>query len=775
MAMIICPAGMTHAQEGVVINEVMQSNIDYIMVENDFPDSWVELYNPTSSDIDLCGYYFGEKTDPAKDYQLPVGTVVPAMGHLVIYCDKEGEGLHTNFRVDAGNASLYLLDPQGNVVDHLDMAEMPAANIAYGRVTDGAEEWQYELTPTIGLPNAGGGSSALLPDPVFSVKGGVVKGSNVMVTISTPEGVELPDDAKLYVTVDGSEPTKKSRFVSNNYTFNLTKTTVIRAKFISDKALSPRSVTQSYIFHPRELSMPVISLVSDQGYFYDANNGILVANVNDGKPNYMQKWRRPVNVEYFDVEGESVVFNQLGETAVSGVSTREFPQKSMKIYTNKRFGKKNFKGKFWEDKPGVKKIKSFVIRSGGNNSFLARINDAAVQKLFGTHVDNMDWQAYQPVVVYLNGWYLGEFGMRERSDENYVEANYDGLEDVEVADEASYQSPVAGTLFESFRNDYRRADVTYAELDAQMDMDNFVKTLIAEIYGQNTDYPTNNVSMWRPLADGGKWRWILKDMDRFGVNLILYPPTFDMFNYMFNPDPLQYSGLYHFDLYKKMVSFPEFRENLIDKLSVYLGDFLRADVVTELIDRMDAEVYDEVKATFSNYNVKFNNFTSGTNYLKATVADRPSVLYGQMASYFGLGKVLGMKIVANGQDVRVNDVPLTEGDFDGAYFADRKLRLSSGADDCGWTMSVAHKDGTVEEKVFEDSNVTVLLSEYMKGVNDAIEVTFTAAKVDDGISAPMMLTGDAEGEVYGVNGVKENRDLLQKGKVYIVGGKKLIK
>lgn len=47
----------------VFINEIMQSNIDCIMDDlNDFPDSWVEVYNGTSSVINLADYKLGETT-----------------------------------------------------------------------------------------------------------------------------------------------------------------------------------------------------------------------------------------------------------------------------------------------------------------------------------------------------------------------------------------------------------------------------------------------------------------------------------------------------------------------------------------------------------------------------------------------------------------------------------------------------------------------------------------------------------------------------------------
>ena len=48
---------------GLVINELMQSNIDCVMDDrNEFPDSWVELYNNSGETVAL------------KDYRLGIGT-----------------------------------------------------------------------------------------------------------------------------------------------------------------------------------------------------------------------------------------------------------------------------------------------------------------------------------------------------------------------------------------------------------------------------------------------------------------------------------------------------------------------------------------------------------------------------------------------------------------------------------------------------------------------------------------------------------------------------
>lgn len=79
-AMIAAMAVPTAATAGIVINEVMQSNVYCIMDDiNEFPDSWVELYNSGDTDIDLKGYRIGTKDKVKKCYKLP-SAVVPAGG-----------------------------------------------------------------------------------------------------------------------------------------------------------------------------------------------------------------------------------------------------------------------------------------------------------------------------------------------------------------------------------------------------------------------------------------------------------------------------------------------------------------------------------------------------------------------------------------------------------------------------------------------------------------------------------------------------------------------
>ena len=99
----------TSVQAQVVINELMQSNIDCIMDDlNEFPDSWVELYNSGTEAVNLQDYKLGTKDKAKKAWQLPNQTL-NAKSYVVVYCDKEETGLHTDFRLETGkDGNVYL-------------------------------------------------------------------------------------------------------------------------------------------------------------------------------------------------------------------------------------------------------------------------------------------------------------------------------------------------------------------------------------------------------------------------------------------------------------------------------------------------------------------------------------------------------------------------------------------------------------------------------------------------------------------------------------------
>lgn len=738
------------AQGKLCINELMQSNVDFLMIDHDFPDSWIELYNGTDTLISVRNYRIGPTNVPAEGFKITTTEkYIEPGGHLLFYCDKtSGIPFHCDFNLETGKGKLYLWDNKRHIVDSISYEKMLAPNVAYGRVNDGDSEWQYELTPTPGSSNNSMECQEVLPEPLFSNEGHLMKNGPESVSITIPE--DVPEDTRIYLTLDGKEPTWDSPS-DTSFIINIDKSTVIRAKLLSHHAHPCRSTTHSYIFHPRATNLPFVSIATDSTYLYSSENGILSADSTDGKPNYKYDWRRPANFEYFHTKNGTTVFNQSGEMAVSGGVSRKHKQKSIKCFAKKRLGNKNFKGNFWRDKPDVNKEKSFVLRNGGNNCLSSRIDDAFLQKIFGTNLDDVDYQAYEPVIVYINGRYNGIFGMRERSNEDYVTSNYDiDEEDIEIATARNYltSNRIYTPHFNSFNLLYHREDVTYEEMAENMDVENFMNTFIAESYASNTDFPDNNVSMWKCTDGYGCWHWILKDLDF----IALHDYSWDSFHYLLGTSDIaaQEYELANREakrtscfLYEKMMSFPEFRNHFIASYATYLGDFLRPDVCVSIIRAMDEEIIDEIPHTFAAHEnmSTLKRHNAGINRLCNYVINRPSIVYQQMADYFSLGDVIPVSVTLEtseehekngGSNITICDTPLRTGRFDGAWFTSFPLSLCSDAEDAAWVMTVTHASGNESTFVYNTAKIQPTLASCVPG--DSITFMATNAGVVDAIS-----------------------------------------
>ena len=71
----------------LVINELMQSNIDCVMDDlKEFPDSWVELYNPTSQGVNLQEFRLGTSDKESESWILP-NVMVGGGQYALIYFD----------------------------------------------------------------------------------------------------------------------------------------------------------------------------------------------------------------------------------------------------------------------------------------------------------------------------------------------------------------------------------------------------------------------------------------------------------------------------------------------------------------------------------------------------------------------------------------------------------------------------------------------------------------------------------------------------------------
>ncbi len=709
------------ANAQLVINELMQSNVECVRDDlNEFPDSWVELYNPTGDAISLGSYKIGTKNKADKAWALPSNITVPADGYVIIYCDKEEDGLHTDFRLDSDKegGSLYLFEGSTIVSSVVGIPVMPAPDIAYGR--DANDNWGYELTSTPGAANAGGVVAAdhILGAPDFDVPGQVFEGSSSFeLHLLKPEGA--PERTVIRYTEDGSEPTTASALYDDHIDIDGTK--VIRAKLFCDGWLSPVSTAQSYIFHPRGVTVPIISIQTKGEYIYDNAFGIYPNNTS--KDNQVD-WRRPINIEMFDAAGKASVINQLGETRIMGGQSRENVLKSMAIYTNKRFDpdpdKKRFSYEFFPDqKPGIDQFKSFALRDGGNDFEYLYFRDLIIQRTMGQNTD-IDWQAGHTAVLYINGEYKGMLNIRERSNADYIYSNYNGLEDIDMIEISHEQEKPnwwttedkyieelkEGTMeenyndFKDFYSNIEDGDHSMAKWEEWMDVSEYLNIVIMNLFYANLDFPGNNIVFWRPNNKDTKsglpkrWRFIAKDTD-FGLGLYNRLNNHNTIDMLYNPR--NYGDNWAFTepatrLIKNMLENEDIRNLFIDKCCVFMGDFLNGTGTGEMINI----IKDEALAEFVAHRVK-NRSTKGINTeqeiknafenARTWAQGRPNNFYNFIRQQWNLGTARSVTINKEvdasevPDEVLVNGIKLTKGVFDGKLFNSREITIEGKSND----------------------------------------------------------------------------------------------
>ena len=821
------------------INELMQSNVECIMDDiKEFPDSWVELYNPTDAAINLKDYKISNKDKVKKAYQLP-DREVPAGGYVLVYCDKEEKGLHTNFRLESGkDGSLYLFKG-GDVVDKLEkMAKMPAPDIAYGRKTDGSDEWGYQLTPTPGAANSGDicDGKHILGAPVFSEPGRVVSDHTpINLVVSVPE--DAPEGAYIMFTTDGSEPMPSNASVDHPKTvsIHISKTTAVRAKVCCNGWLSPMSTAQSYVFHPRKMTLPVFSITTDDRYLNDKAIG-LFANNNSKADKKDHDWRRPMNIEFFPAEGEASAINQLGEFRIQGGQSRSNALKSMAFYANKRFDpdQKQFQYEFFPDqKPGVTKFKSFSLRDGGNDFGDLYFRDAIIQRTMAAHTD-LDWMACHSAVVYINGQYMGMLNIRERSNDGNVYSNYNGLEDIDLV-EISHENVngadqfleelKAGTsdFYDSFKAFYSEKGHTRAEYEQWLDVDEYLNVMIANLFYGNVDFPGNNLVFWRPNDDDTEsglpkiWRAIIKDTD-FGLGLYGRANDYNTINLIYHPESDPGSSWAFSEqatrLFRNMMEDAELLALFLDKCCIFMGDFMNAKGTGEIIDLIKAEAMDEFVAHRAKYptwggnsrDEINNNFEKAKKWLAGytesgwwgmtiTYPSRPDNFLSHLSAQWNLGTAIPVTINKGvtdlPTDVTVNDIPLSAGVFDGKFFPNRQLTITATAPEGqmvkGWKVITTPKAGSPQTQQYDGSTLMLTPTNSQSIAIEAILGDMTS------VDALSMDNGKwkMDNSVYDLQGRKVNgsrnatlskrersmfnvqRSMLKKG-VYIVNGKKVV-
>lgn len=141
----------------LTINELQSGNAGYPDEHGRLYD-WIELYNAGDTDLDISGYRLTDKrTSPG--YAFPAGTVVPAGGYLVLYCNRDAtEGAYARFSLSAaGDETVTLWNTADMVLDEVQTIPLDTNTSMIPTLNGG---WEVTLKPSPGYENTDAGHKA---------------------------------------------------------------------------------------------------------------------------------------------------------------------------------------------------------------------------------------------------------------------------------------------------------------------------------------------------------------------------------------------------------------------------------------------------------------------------------------------------------------------------------------------------------------------------------------------------------------------------------------
>ncbi len=392
----------------LIINEILAVNGSAYPSEDrgivTFPDV-IELYNRGSSAINLSGYYLSD--DPANPlkWEFP-RTFIQPNTYQTILATGGGSSqtfgpLETNFRLSDEGESLLLSAPDQTLIQQIDFPRQ-ISNFSWGRRANGT--FAYYRPASIGEDNDDDQSfDTLVARPRTDQESGFYQDS-LTVTLSAEPGFQIR------FTTDGTQPNESSSLYSAALVF--TETTVLKSITVGPSAQSDVA-SRTFIFGENPHELPVAIFTADSLRYDRSVNATHGSYFLDGR----------VRFDLVETDG-SLPISQYVEFQRSGLSSRIIPPFNGKIYARDRLGPSRLRHQFFTDKE-EDSFERLLFRNTSQDFDMARMRDAVISRFIGDgDIVESPHEGYRPVVVYLNGEYVGHMNIREDDDMAFVRQYY---------------------------------------------------------------------------------------------------------------------------------------------------------------------------------------------------------------------------------------------------------------------------------------------------------------------------------------------------------------
>ena len=553
--------------DDLLISEFMASNSSSILDSDDESSDWIELWNPTNSEISLTNYYLTDDAGRLNKWAIPNISIGPNEFLVIFASGKDrndpSKELHTDFQLSSSEGSYVALTRRGaddnfRVVSAHGLYPRQVEDISYGVFGDESPlSLGFFKEPSPGALNDDNGVEGFVKDTTFSTDRGIYK-EPFKTTITT----ETPGATIVYTT-DGTVPSKSNGTRVNpknivtvpSVEIEISKTTAIRAMAYRENYESTNVDTHTYIFPtdilkqsrstvpdhvnwghagpdyemdpeivnhaspevrpvPEDfLRVPTVSLVLNWNEFF-GNRGIYIQGENserDTSIEYINPDRNledPNAAEGFQIEGNVQI--------VGGSSTGRW--KSDKLSLRLRFPEDLRYPLYGDDR--TSRFDTLVLDNRLNNVWHYNRGESQRVRAQYTH-DQFPADLHTAmgglspaghhVLLYINGVLWGISEIHERPDDNFAAQYLGGDNDDYDAMKHRQSTAVNGTtanyseMLSLARKDMEDQENYEAVADV-LHIDNFITYMIANYYVGNTDWAHQNwYATYNKVSPDGKW------------------------------------------------------------------------------------------------------------------------------------------------------------------------------------------------------------------------------------------------------------------------------
>ena len=595
----------------VVINEVMAKNESFLADAHGSYHDWIELKNTTDQDINLKGYSLSKDLEQEPAFVFP-DYVLPAHGLAVFFADEElnsdDPGIHVPFSLSASGETLYLSDHDCEELQVYETGYL-RENVSSGLNEEGERVFFEEPTPK--EPNSPDNKTGYTDPVEFSHQGGKISSEQVL-RLTAEEGADI------YFTLDGSTPTSTDILYDNPIALDSSMT--VRAVAMDDGQLPSMVRTHTYIVDV-EHDLPIVALSAEPEHMF-GSAGIYSKPFHDIE--------RPVHVELYETDGLALSFDAGIE--ISGGYSQALSQKSFAIHLRKYYGIQEINYPLFDDNE-VTSFKHFLLRTSGQDQYMTKIRDAFIHKAVKDVID-VDVLDSRPCVVYINGEYWGLYNIREKDNEDYL-ASHHGV-DPKQLDILVWN----GYALEGSNEDYKalvkyvathdmRKQEYYEYVTSQIDVDNLIDYLIVQCYFGNTD--SGNIKFWRD-QNGGKWRWILYDMD---WALFMKTYTWNNIYQIFNPNGMGSEDWIDTTLHVELMKNDHFKEEFIKRYALYTSTYFQPERLLPMYDAMIEEIESEIPRQVERWPRNFL-WEEHVALMRQIIIEKPEIEKKHLQTFFDL-------------------------------------------------------------------------------------------------------------------------------------------